>query len=121
MDGMACGIDADVGTCHEMIADADLSDVEDGKVVVCEEVSADFDVVAVVAEERRFYVEIAFTGLSEDAAKKRLAFFGLVRRQKIVLVDLFLDREPVFGETVHPGLIWKVGQHSFFLVHKSTS
>ena len=49
---MSCSVDADVWACHEMVADTDFADVQDRKVIVSEEVRADLDVVAVIAEKR---------------------------------------------------------------------
>ena len=49
---MSGSIDAYIGTCHEVVADPDLADIEYSEVVVCKEILSDFNVISVIAEKR---------------------------------------------------------------------
>ena len=111
------GAKHDVRTGHEVVTDLDLADVEHDEVIVREEVRADLDIVAVVAEKRRLDAEKSFLRLAEDVAEELLALFRLVRRQLVILENFRLIRHALLREAVQPGTVRKIGEHSFFMVH----
>ena len=61
---MSCSADLDIWAAHKVIADLNLANIKDYEVIVCEKVRSDFDVITIVAVERRFDAKIAFLGLS---------------------------------------------------------
>ena len=118
VERMSGGAEHDIRTGHEVVTDLYLADVEHDKVIVREEVRADLDIVAVVAEKRRLDAEEAFLRFAEDVAEELLALFRLVRCDVVVSEDLGLIRHALLREAVEPGAVREIGEHSFFMVHK---
>ena len=64
---MVDGGDEGAGTNHDVVADGDRSDVEDGDIVVGEEVVSDMDVFPVVAVEDGVDPRVVADGAEEGA------------------------------------------------------
>ena len=73
---MTGGIDRYIRCDLNVFTDTYFADVEDGEVVVCEKVLADLDVVSVVTEEGRLYVDVV-TAFAEDVLYEPVLFFGI--------------------------------------------
>ena len=99
---MSCSADLDIRAAHKVIADLNLANIKDYEVIVCEKVRSDFDVITIVAVERRFDSKIAFLCLSQDLAEELFSFRLLFGMHIIVLVKLLLTFHALFIKSVHP-------------------
>ena len=95
MDGMACGVDGDIGGDQAVVADHYFAHVDDGAVVVDEGVFADLDIVAVVTVKGR---------IDE----------GVVRLAKEFLDD---GCDALIVRTVHGVELLREAAGSFLLIH----
>lgn len=95
VERMAGRIETAVGGDEHMVAEADLGLVQDDAIHVGIEVFADFDVVAVVAEEGLLYQEV-FPRFPQQGFQQLRPPPGFRRRQLVVCVALVFAQLP-FG------------------------
>ena len=96
MNRVSCRADLDIGAAHEVVADLNLAYIKDYEVIVREKVRSDFDVITVVAVERRLDAKIAFLGLSQYLAKELFSFSLKLRLHVVISVKLLLTFHALF-------------------------
>ncbi len=101
---------------HDVVADFDLRHVYYREVIACEEVLADFDILTVVAVNRRENFDV-LSNLAEKLTEKLLLSFRVLRRAGVECGKTVLALYSLLGEPVLPRLIRKSREHSLFFCH----
>ena len=104
---MTSGIDSNIWSHHNIIANLNFTHIQDYKVIVSKEPLTNLDVITIVTMKWRFYPEPSI-GFSKDFSDQFISLFLFLRRGIIVFEDLLLTFHSLFTKAIQPRFIWKI-------------